>query len=43
MEVDKVFEILQKIKTDHPALTNDEVLKLMILKTLLDIKVVLSK
>ena len=36
MDVETVIKILQEVKAAHPALSNDEILKLMILKALLD-------
>jgi len=38
MEVKELVEQLLKIKTAYPNLTNDEVLKLLELKTLIEIK-----
>ena len=43
MEVNEVVAILQEIRAAYPSLTNDEVLKIMNLKILLEIKVALNR
>jgi len=43
MEITKLVEILQGIRAQYPSLTNDEILRLMELKTLMEIKARLNR
>ena len=43
MEVNAVIKALQEIRVEYPNLTNDEVLKIMELKILMELKSVLSR
>lgn len=42
MAIKKVIEILQEIRAEYPNLTNDEVLKILEIHTLMGIKVALN-
>lgn len=38
MNVEIVIKLLQKIKQAHPSMTNEEILKILEIKTLMEIK-----
>ena len=38
MKVEKVVEMLQEIREKYPSLSNDEVLKILEIKTLIEIR-----
>jgi hypothetical protein len=43
MKIELIVSLLQKLKNKYPELTNDEILKIALLKVLMEIKVKLTK